>query len=218
MCVCVHRASRSLKFETPSLHLFEGVEYLNAAYLCADFAHTNGEHDDTIDDSPNTNTAFPAPLSVLTEDRGAYSPLPSAADGGAAALGNGDGEDGSRETAATVTSAMHHQQLYIEQAVLRMVDIISNAVLARREHSSDEQQRSTSSTVVAHSNNGHSQSVSTSSTTANAATAEDGDRSGNEPFLEYVRDYLRHTTHANNIELKRLVTQFMHSNPTNGDQ
>lgn len=208
-----------MKFETPTLHLFDAVEYLNAAYLCADFAHTNGDHDSTLEPSGNTATTastFPVPLSVLTENDGLATPLPAAA-----LTFCGDGDDGSIAAAAAgaATFSASHQPLHIEEAVLRMVDIISNAVLARREHScSNELPRGLAHTGGGHStsnHNGHSQSVSTSSTMA-AAPSDDDDRSGNEPFLEYVRHYLRHTTHANNVELKRLVTQFMHSKPTNG--
>lgn len=211
----VFRAStRSVKFDTPTLHLFDGAEYLNAAYLCADFAHTNGDHEATLEDSGDADiiaSAFPAPLTVLTEDGGVVTSLPAAAP---SFCGDGD-DDSIAATAAaptagaTASSASHLQPLHIEEAVMRMVDIISNAVLARQEHSGSGHSTS--------NHNGLSQSVSTSST-AGAAPSDDDDRSGNEPFLEYVRHYLRHTTHANNVELKRLVTQFMHSKPTNGDR
>lgn len=218
-----------MKFEQPPLHLNdddddeEGEAYLNAAYLCADFTHING------DQQPGGHAAATA-AAALNASAALTASMTSSADltafhsgGGAApaapataaivpAAGNGDietggggGGGGGAPASAQPAVSLHlqlqpqQQQHIVEQAVLRMVDIISSAVLTKRETT---QQLPAPPAAPA---------------TA-AAAAADADRSGDEPFLEYVRHYLRHTTPAANVELKRLVTQFMHSQPTNGER
>lgn len=183
--------NRSVKSEAPLL--IDGDEYLNAAYLCADFTHINGELDEG-GDSPT----FPTPIAVLSS-----SPVAMGADD------DGDPADATAAAASDAAVAGQHHAIgaHLEEAVLRMVDIISNAVLSRRDNNGTA---ATGAGAVAAVNGAVSSNVTTSSPDAE-------DKSGNEPFLEYVRHYLRHTTLANNMELKRLVTQFMHSNPNSGD-